>query len=920
MVFWMSLIKYTNTLAFSLLLSTTLSAAEFVVDTTQDSVDVSPGDGNCATQSGKCSLRAAVMEANKLAGADSIKLPDGEYRLTLGNTDEDAAAEGDFDLYTDITITGSGIGETIINGSANEFRLFHIFVPDNEVIPNVRLESMSLTQGLEDENGAVILNNKGNLFLSNIEVYEAGLGSNAVYSYYANTSIEDSRFTKNARAVFSTNSKLEVADSVFTGNGGSGSSNSGAAISASYGTTNISGSEFSENATSRSDGAAMYSRGGTLTIDDSDFAGNTAGNSSNYRNAGALVINSSDTIISNSTFSDNNAYRNAGAIYIAGGNPVYISNSKFSNNEARTQGGGIYTASSNVRLYINNSELTNNKALNEDGGAIYQYYLNSLVRIEASTLSNNSAGDVGGAIASGVVELVNSVLFDNTADYGGAVFTSGTGSEISNTTISGNSASVSGGGLYYKGYRDDYRIDINNSTIAFNLAANGRAGNIFNAAGRIRLARTIVSDSKTGINCEGEISTLGHNLDSDGSCGMNTGTDKSEVSPLLAALADNGGPTLTHAPSADSPVVNQIVVDICPDVDQRYHYRKLENGNCDIGAFETGSEEAESGTLAFSSGQYSANEVGGTATLRVKRTGGTQGQVSIDYKDLYTGTASSVSYRDYESIISDTLYWADGDSTDRTIEVKLRDDSAEEGLETIHVALLRESGGANIGVMQQTEIVIIDDEARYGNFAFSTSNYNTGEDSGNVTVTVERLNGSYGSATVDYATSNGSASAGTDYTATQGTLQFSPRQTRATFTVAILPDDFREGDEDIVLTLSNPSLAAGLASLSSAKIIIAGNDNESGDEEPEDNSGSDSGSGGSSSDSDNNDDDSGNSDSGGNSSDSSDGSATQDDDTSSSDSDSSSSGVGGGGGGSAGILMLGLMALSIALRRRLQRV
>ena len=59
--------------------------------------------------------------------------------------------------------------------------------------------------------------------------------------------------------------------------------------------------------------------------------------------------------------------------------------------------------------------------------------------------------------------------------------------------------------------------------------------------------------------------------------------------------------------------------------------------------------------------------------------------------------------------------------------------------------------------------------------------------------------------TVDYATANGTASAGSDYTATSGTLTFTAGETSKTVTVAIIDDSTEESDETLTLTLSNPS-------------------------------------------------------------------------------------------------------------------
>ena len=57
-------------LAVALLSAARSDAAVFVVDTTEDAVDVTPGDGLCETASGACALRAAVIETNALAGPD----------------------------------------------------------------------------------------------------------------------------------------------------------------------------------------------------------------------------------------------------------------------------------------------------------------------------------------------------------------------------------------------------------------------------------------------------------------------------------------------------------------------------------------------------------------------------------------------------------------------------------------------------------------------------------------------------------------------------------------------------------------------------------------------------------------------------------------------------------------------------------
>src|SRR5258708_2543470 len=99
------------------------SAATFTVNSTVDSVDASPGDGNCADSLGRCTLRAAIMESNASGVPNTINVPAGTYTLTLGPSDDefnfDGAEDsfGDLDiLNTDLTINGAGAGVTIIDG------------------------------------------------------------------------------------------------------------------------------------------------------------------------------------------------------------------------------------------------------------------------------------------------------------------------------------------------------------------------------------------------------------------------------------------------------------------------------------------------------------------------------------------------------------------------------------------------------------------------------------------------------------------------------------------------------------------------------------------------------------------------------------------------------------------------------------
>ncbi len=86
--------------------------------------------------------------------------------------------------------------------------------------------------------------------------------------------------------------------------------------------------------------------------------------------------------------------------------------------------------------------------------------------------------------------------------------------------------------------------------------------------------------------------------------------------------------------------------------------------------------------------------------------------------------------------------------------------------------------------------------------SFHQDNYSVNEFEPFASIRVDRT-GSGTSPYVDYATSDGTANAGLDYTATSGTMVFGPNEQQKNFTVAILDDGLVEGDETVNLDLSN---------------------------------------------------------------------------------------------------------------------
>src|SRR6185295_10912984 len=98
------------------------------------------------------------------------------------------------------------------------------------------------------------------------------------------------------------------------------------------------------------------------------------------------------------------------------------------------------------------------------------------------------------------------------------------------------------------------------------------------------------------------------------------------------------------------------------------------------------------------------------------------------------------------------------------------------------------------------------------------------EEGGVATVQVNRVNGSTGTASVSYSTSNGTAIAGQDFTHAFGTLTFLNGETSKTFNISIINDAVNDPNETINLTLSNPTGGATLGNPSAAYVMILDND------------------------------------------------------------------------------------------------
>jgi CSLREA domain-containing protein len=507
-------------------------AAAFVVTTGQDRVDANPGDGTCLDAVGDCTLRAALMEANALPGEDTITLAAGTYRLSIPGADEDAAATGDFDVLDSVTIAGAGAGATVIRAEAND-RLLQVHPGATLTLSGVTVRDGDIDRSTNSREGGGIFN-EGTAILTAVVV----------------TNNRVATLTDPARGGgIASTGYIEIRDSVIDVNEANATAGGGAGGGLYHsGTALITGTTFSDNQAKGSLGVMPFrgARGGAIYSD------------------GALIFRDGD-ITGNEAFDDATSQAQAlgGAVFASA--DATIVRSTLALNRAEGQEGSSVLTNAKVR-----------------GGAVAVTGLGHDLTIDRVTFHANEASvrDDGEAPVGGTAN-------------GGAIHTEQLANLfVVNSTLSGNSAETTGGAVYHAGLDASY----SNTTVTLNVAVTGGG---LGGSGMSFASNSIFSGNLAGAgpDCKGSIDSLGFNLLGDtAGCTLEEAIPTSlvDVDPMLGPLADNGGPTLTHAvpnlsPAAGegSPAVPGSGSGACEPTDQRGVERPV-GARCDIGAYESG--------------------------------------------------------------------------------------------------------------------------------------------------------------------------------------------------------------------------------------------------------------------------------------------------------------------------------------------
>jgi len=341
---------------------------------------------------------------------------------------------------------------------------------------------------------------------------------------------------------------------------------------------------------------------------------------------GAALLTFAPTTIERVTFTECSADDDGGAVMNFA--PLVVRQSVFADNFATDDAGALMTFDVAT---ISDTTFDGNDALG-NGGALMPFEELTLERV---TFSNNRAGNSGGAMMTfAPVTVINGTFSNNqggvafptgarVAPSGGASHTGGAihafePLRLVHATVTGNTGPGGGGGIF-NAYRPSLDADgADPGPTAVELAATIVAGNTPDDC----------LDDPFGAPVAPQAS-LGHVLDSDGSCVSGAAGDQTAADPGLAPLADNGGPsepaTKTHALEPGSPAIDAAGGTCAAAADQRGVARPMdgdENGSvlCDIGAFE----------VAGASATTTTTTLGGNPTTTTTLPGPCDGAVSFE--------------------------------------------------------------------------------------------------------------------------------------------------------------------------------------------------------------------------------------------------------------------------------------------------
>ncbi|MEZ5992103.1 MAG: choice-of-anchor Q domain-containing protein [Planctomycetota bacterium] len=544
-------------------------------------------------------LRAAIDSANASGTSDTINIAAGTYTLT-GAALDNANASGDLDITKatgDLQIIGAGAGSTIIDGASLD-RVFHINAGSGIT---VTIQDLTIQNGQATDDGTTAGEGRGGAIL----LEQGGLALDSV--------VVDGNSAQGAAGAAGANA---TAQGQSGGAGGAGGDALGGAMYLGGSAVQITGSTFSSNSATGGAGGAGGDANQSSTFFGSAGDGG-AGGVGGTATGGAICLTGGSLSITQSTLSGNAVQGGAGGDGGEGETGFNADGDGGAAGDGGTGLGGGVFCGVGTTLNVVESTLSANTVTAGDGGdGGNAHGFTATFGGDGGDGGDGGAAHGGGIYAGGTLTLVNSTVSGNNTtagdagNAGGGVFsaygTPGVGGD------GGNGGSSRGGGVFAA---TGSTLDIDNSTLALGTATGGAGGaagsggsgsgtagsastssggNVSNS-GTGTADSTIVADGTAGAaaDYEGDV-TAGASLFETAPSGTltpGTGTNITGTDPVLSALANNGGPTETHAIDTASAARDAGSNPLTLATDQRGLNRD-DGGGVDMGAYEFGAGAA----------------------------------------------------------------------------------------------------------------------------------------------------------------------------------------------------------------------------------------------------------------------------------------------------------------------------------------
>jgi hypothetical protein len=296
------------------------------------------------------------------------------------------------------------------------------------------------------------------------------------------------------------------------------------------------------------------------------FTNSQLGGGGIYSAANSITANS--LMLVDCSITNNVAVRDEGGGVRKQRGTLIMEGCTVSGNTSTVLGGGLSAADASVNIQIRSSTFTSNSATGYYGGGIFVY--SGVLTLTDSTLSGNSAPYGAGLYLTTTSQgtVVRSTINNNTASVdGGGVHVDSSQLTIIGSTLSTNSARGFGGGAAMP----NGTLILRHSTVTANRAntdnvGGEQGGGLITGTGVVTLDHTIVAGNLRGTSIRSDaigptsarFSLIGDNTGATitDNGGNLIGTGAFPVNPLLGPLAENGGPTRTHALQPGSQAID----------------------------------------------------------------------------------------------------------------------------------------------------------------------------------------------------------------------------------------------------------------------------------------------------------------------------------------------------------------------------